>query len=328
MNRTVRLLAPFLCVFFCAGICAAETSTPRRVTLLPLWLHQAQFAGYYTALDKGIYARHNIDATIVTGGPQRPPEQYLREGKADFAVLWLDQAIEARTSGLALVNVAQIVQRSGLMLVAKKSSGIEAISDLDGKKVGIWDGGLSIQPKAFFNWCNVSVKEVSQSGSVNLFLRDGVQATSAMWYNEYHTILNSGLNPDELTTFFFHEYGFNFPEDGIYCLESTYRKDPELCADFARASIEGWEYAFSHPEEALEAVLKRMEADHLPANRVHQQWMLARMKDLIWPERPEDIGLLDPSDFERVAYVLKENGLIREAPSYESFAPPMRKYEK
>ena len=33
------------------------------------------------------------------------------------------------------------------------------------------------------------------------------------------TLLNAGLNPDELTSFFFHEHGLNFPEDGIYALE-------------------------------------------------------------------------------------------------------------
>jgi len=60
---------------------------------------------------------------------------------------------------------------------------------------------------------------------VNLFLRDGVDVVSAMWYNEYHTIINSGLNPDELTTFFFHEHGLNFPEDGIYTLEETFKRD-------------------------------------------------------------------------------------------------------
>jgi NitT/TauT family transport system substrate-binding protein len=64
---------------------------------------------------------------------------------------------------------------------------------------------------------DLTVQVVPQSFSVNLFLRDGVDVASAMWYNEYHTILNCGIDPDELTTFFFHEHGLNFPENGIYC---------------------------------------------------------------------------------------------------------------
>ena len=57
---------------------------------------------------------------------------------------------------------------------------------------------------------------------------------AAMWYNQYHTILNSGLNADDLTLFFFSKLGLNFPEDGIYCMEETLRKDPELSEAFVR----------------------------------------------------------------------------------------------
>ncbi len=64
-----------------------------------------------------------------------------------------------------------------------------------------------------------------QATSGELFLRIGVDAACAMWYNEYHTILNFGVNPEDLTPFFFHEHGLNFPEDGIYVMEKTLQRD-------------------------------------------------------------------------------------------------------
>jgi NitT/TauT family transport system substrate-binding protein len=111
---------------------------------------------------------------------------------------------------------------------------------MNGKKVGLWGPIFQIQPKAFIKKYNLNVKIIRQSFSVNLFLRDGVDVASAMWYNEYHTILNSGLNPDELTTFLFHQHGLNFPEDGIYTMKDTFQRDPDLCKAFVKASIEGW----------------------------------------------------------------------------------------
>ena len=107
---------------------------------------------------------------------------------------------------------------------------------------------------------------------------------SAMWYNEYHTIFNSGINADDLTLFFFSQFGLNFPEDGIYCTEETFRKDPEMCAAFVRASIKGWLYAFDNQEEAMDIVMKHAKSAHTGTNRAHQRWMLARMKDLIIPD--------------------------------------------
>ena len=292
----------------------------KKISFVPQWVPQAQFAGYYLAHERGIYKKHGIDLTIIPGGPDNPSLDLLKNGKADFATLWLSTGIQMRAKGVKLINIAQMMQRSALMLIAKKSSGIKTPRDMNGKKVGLWGPIFQIQPKAFFKRYNLKVKEIRQSYSVNLFLRDGVDVTSAMWYNEYHTILNSGLNPDELTAFFFHEHGLNFPEDGIYTLEETFQKDPDLCKAFVNASIEGWRYAFAHPEEALGIVMKNLKKEHIPATLVHQKWMLARMKDLMVPQDAGcPTGRLLAEDYNRVAEGLLDNVLIKEVPDFTSF---------
>jgi NitT/TauT family transport system substrate-binding protein len=282
---------------------------------------QAQFAGYYTALRKGIYRKHGIDLTILTGGASMPPSEYLATGRAQFVTSWLSSALLMRSKGLRLVNIGQLVQRSSLMLIAKKSTGIVRPSDMEGKKVGLWAGDFEIQPKALFRKHGLRVNAVRQSFSVNLFLRGGVDVASAMWYNEYHTIINGGINPDELNTFFFSEMGLNFPEDGIYVLEDTFRRDPELAHAFVRASLEGWNYAFAHPEEAVDIVLQYAAEAKIPANRAHQRWMLGRMSELILPpgEGTSSMGVLKERDYAFVSGELKAGGFIKDAPAFRDF---------
>jgi len=143
---------------------------------------------------------------------------------------------------------------------------------------------------------------------------------SAMWFNEYHQLLLSGINQDELTTFFFSDFGLNFPEDGIYCLEETYQRDPEFCVRFVNASLKGWLYAFDHEEEALDIVLKYADAAHTGTNRAHQRWMLDRMRDLIIPGGNRQIlGKLRPEDFSSVAKVLHGLDIIQTTPSFSDF---------
>jgi NitT/TauT family transport system substrate-binding protein len=292
----------------------------KRASFIPLWVPQAQFAGYYVAYEKGFYKKRGIDLTIIPGGPDRPSSQFLTKGKADFAILWLTTGMRLRASGQGIVNIGQMIQRSALMLVAKKSSHIVKTEDLNGKKVGLWGEDFQIQPRSFIRRYSLDVKIIPQSFSVNLFLRGGVDVASAMWYNEYHTIINSGLDPDELTTFWFHEHGLNFPEDGIYTLESTLKRDPALACAFVKSSIEGWLYAFSNPDEALDIMLKHISNARIPANRTHQKWMLSRMKDLISPPGQHTrIGVLEPRDYERVDYELKESDLVKRSPSYNEF---------
>lgn len=313
----------FSILFFAAlFICRAHGETPlKKISFIPLWSPQAQFAGYYVAYEEGIYKKHGIDLQIIQGGPFKPSTELLEKEEADVATIWLSTAIQKRSHGVKLVNIAQMIQRSSLMLIAKKARGFVKPQDLEGKKVGLWGDDFRIQPTAFFKKYNLNVKIVPQSYSVNLFLRDGVDAASAMWYNEYHTILNAGINSSELTTFFYADHGLNFPEDGIYMLEKTLKSDPELACAFVRASIEGWIYAFDHPERALDIVHKYMTAASVPANRVHQRWMLERIKDVMMPKGKNGtaLGVLKKEDYERVGEELKKSGLIDAVPDISEF---------
>lgn len=319
LSRGALLVVALLTLALCLPLPAAEPAT-KRATLLPLWSPQAQFAGYYTALERGIYRRHGIDLTIITGGPHRSPTTYLANGKADFTILWLTTAMQERASGVRLVNISQIVQNSSMMLVAKKSSGIRTPADMNGKKVGLWGGPFAIPPRVFFNRHHLNVRTVPQSYTVNLFLRGGIDVASAMWYNEYHTIINAGIDPAELNLFFLRDQGLNLPEDGLYTLEKTVKSDPVLVERFVRATREGWEYAFRHPEEALDIIIRQMRLARIPANRAHQKWMLERMRDLIAPGGSHGVnGVLKRSDYRTTGQVLLKEGILRAIPDYDSF---------
>lgn len=312
---------------FSLGALYAEEAL-KNVTFIPQWSPQAQFAGYYVAFEKGMYQKYRIDLTIKAGGPYSVPVDLLEKGEVDFGTIWLSTAIQKRSQGVRLINISQIVQRSALMLVAKKGRGITKPEDINGRTIGLWRDEFRLQPMAFLKKFGLHARIIPQSYSVNLFLRDGVDVASAMWYNEYHTIISAGINPDELTSFFFHEYGLNFPEDGVYTLEQNFKKDPAVACNFAKASIEGWQYAFKHPDEALDIVLKYMAIANVPANRVHQRWMLNRMKDLILPEDDKNIaiGALARQDYLRVAGELRRNGLINQVPEFNDFYKECAKY--
>lgn len=298
----------------------ATESRLKKVSLLPQWLPQAQFAGYMVALEKGFYKEAGLDLTLIEGGPDKPPFVGLWAGEATFCTGWLSNAIEKKASGMPMFNLGQIIQRSALVLVARKAAGVTVPKDLAGRKVGLWAGQFYLQPFVFFSKYDLGVTVVPNYSSVGLFLKGGVDACAAMWYNEYHTLLNSGFNPDELTLFFFSDLGLNFPEDGLYCLEDTYNADPQMCAAFVEASLKGWLYAFAHKDEALEIVMKRAEAAHTGTNMAHQRWMLDRMQDIIFPKgRKTELGKLDPKDYAGVAEVLEDFHYIDHIPPFADF---------
>ena len=96
------------------------------VTLQLKWVTQAQFAGYYVALENGYYADEDLNVTIKAGGPDVAPVQVLMGGGADVMIDWMPSALAAREQGAPVVNIAQPFKSSGMMLTCRKDSGRSA----------------------------------------------------------------------------------------------------------------------------------------------------------------------------------------------------------
>jgi NitT/TauT family transport system substrate-binding protein len=301
---------------------APASDSLSKATFSPFKAANAQFAGYYMAVEKGMYKRYGIDLKIIPHQPFVATEGLMEDGKTDFSVLRLVNAIELKDYGIDLVNIAQLSDRSSLMLITKKSSGIDALEKMNGKKVGIWRG-FDMQPNALFNKYNLDVNIIPIGSTNTLFLMDGVDIIIANWYDEYHSMIYNGLDSTDLNTFVFADYGFNFVEDGIYCSAEKLKNDPELCANFVQATLEGWIYAFDHREETIDAVVKYAKDSKLSVNRIHQKWMLDRYEDM-YVSKIKGFNInLSRNDYESVGNILKESGKIKQVPSFDDFFQPV-----
>lgn len=314
------LLALLLCVLV-ASEQRAQSTEPRtgKVSLIPLWIPQAQFAGYMMAREKGLYKAAGMDLEILRGGPDKSPIEYLETGRATFGVEWLPKCIKARAEGSEIVNIGQIIKDSAYLIVCKKTMATLTPKSLNNRKLAHWVGIIDLQPRVFFRKFDISMQIVPNYTSVNLLLTSAVDAISAMRYNEYHLILNSGYDPDDLVVYDLKDYGVNIPEDGLYCSEKTFDKYPGLCKRFVTASLRGWQYAFSNKEETLAVVMREARKAHTGANLAHQRWMLNSMEKLIRSENGEINEKLDKKTYKYVSGVLTELGFIENAPDFREF---------
>ena len=88
------------------------------------WFIQAQFAGYFAAIDQGYYEERCLNVEILEGGVDIVPQQVLADGQADFAIAWVPKALQTREQGADITNIAQIFQRSGTLQVSFEDAGI------------------------------------------------------------------------------------------------------------------------------------------------------------------------------------------------------------
>lgn len=124
---------------------AAATATTLTVCLD--WTPNTNHAGFFIALQEGLYAEKNLDVTLKSpdADPQETltPARQVALGKANFAVTPSESAISFATTDHdvpQLVAVAALVQGSQSAICTLKSSGIDRPSKLAGKRYASYNG--------------------------------------------------------------------------------------------------------------------------------------------------------------------------------------------
>ncbi len=302
------LIAGCTLAFSALSALSAQAADP--LTLQLKWVTQAQFGGYYVALNKGFYEEEGLDLTIKPGGPDIAPPQVIAGGGADVIVEWMPAALASREKGLPLVNIGQIFNKSGMMLTCLKSSGIEQPMDVKGKTLGVWFFGNEYP---FLGWMAKlgiptdgspeGVKVLKQGFNVDPIFQGQADCVSTMNYNEYGQVLDGGLTPAELTVFSYEDQGVAMLEDGLYTTEDRLA-DPAMAdklARFLKASAKGWQWAAEHPQETAEIVL---EYDDTGAQTEEHQVRMAQEVAKLVQGNPKGIGYLDPAAYERTVNIL------------------------
>lgn len=291
---------------------AVGAQAAEKVTLQLKWVPQAQFAGYYVAQAKGYYKDAGLDVTIKPGGPDISPVQVIAGKSADVVVNWMPDALAAREAGVPLVNIAQVFDKSGLMLTCKKASGVSSPKDLKGKTLGVWYGGNEYP---FLNWMNKlgykpgkDITVLKQGFNVDPLLQNQAACISTMIYNEYWQVVDAGVKESDLVTFFYQDQGVASLEDGLYVLESNLRDKAFVArmAKFLKASFKGWNEAVKNPEEAARIVVAQDASGS--ATVAVQKRQMENVAKLISNASTPRIGYLDPAAYERTVKVLMSGG--------------------
>lgn len=297
-----------------AGALALGTSVAHAaddVSLQLKWVTQAQFAGYYVALDKGFYSDEDLNVTIKPGGPDIAPAQVIAGGGADVVLDWMPSALASREKGLDLVNIAQPFKTSGMMLTCRKDAGISTSADFAGKTLGVWFFGNEYP---FLSWMSKlglktdgsegGVTVLKQGFNVDPILQGQAACVSTMTYNEYWQIIDAGLTADDLVVFKYEDQGVATLEDGMYVLGKNL-KDPafkDKMVRFVRASMKGWKWAEANPDAAAMIVLDNDASG--AQTEAHQKRMMGEIAKLTSGSN----GALDPADFQRTVDSLMSGG--------------------
>ncbi|MFM8649968.1 MAG: ABC transporter substrate-binding protein [Actinomycetota bacterium] len=311
---------------------ACESTTPVKLQLQ--WFTQAQFAGYYAAIEEGYYAAQCLDVSIVEGGVDIVPQQQLADGAVDFALSWVPKALASREAGANIVNIAQIFQRSGTLQVSFKDKNITSPADFAGKKIGNWGYGNEFEIFAALTQAGIDpatgVELVQQQFDMVALLSGDIDAAEAMTYNQYAQVLedvnpDTGAlyTPDDFNVVSYEDEGVGMLQDAIWASgdrlanEEGYR---DTAVKFVAASIQGWAFCRDNAQACADIVVSK--GSKLGAS--HQLWHMNEVHKFMWPAAG-GAGVIDSASWDRTAKLAREtvnlegSTVLTAAPDAESY---------
>jgi diguanylate cyclase (GGDEF)-like protein len=111
-------------------------------------------------------------------------------------------------------------------------------------------------------------------------------------------------------------YGMDFYSDVLFTSSALNKEQPKLVADFRAATLKGWDYALTHPDEVIDLILARYNTQH--KSRAHLVFEAKTLSELISPELIE-IGYSNPWRWQRIADVYTQIGMMKATRDLDGF---------
>lgn len=255
-------LIKFLFLFFIFTT-SLYSENLKKITIQLSWFDQFQFAGYYMAKEKGFYKELGLDVEIkpFEFGIDIPKE--VSDGKIDFAV-GRETLILERTKNRNIVALYALFQATPLILMTTKESGINTINDFSNKKIMTTiDDSSEVSLKAMIISNKVKVEDLNflkHTHNINDLLNKNTDVISAYISKAPFQLNQKSV---EYNIFDPKKFGFDMYSDMLYTSENLINRDLNAVLLFKKASLKGWEYAYSNIQESADLIYKKYNSEKL-----------------------------------------------------------------
>ena len=223
----------------------ARAATP--LTMQAAWINDAEFAGYFLAMDQGYYAAEGLDLTYLPGGPDVIPEGTIVAGRADLALTTPDTTIKAIVEqGAKFKIIGAQYQKNPIGIVSLAKNPITSPADMVGKTIAVPPvNTISVEALLAMNGIDrASVNIVPYAYDPTPLIKGEIDASLDFTTNVPHTIKTLG---EEAVSFLLYDFGYTIYNDTVVVTEETLAtKRTELVA-WLRASRKGWDENFVDP---------------------------------------------------------------------------------
>jgi NitT/TauT family transport system substrate-binding protein len=295
----------------------------------------ASAAPFVLAQNGGLFSAEGLAVTTYIASGSQDAIARVAAGSSDFALVDINALIRFRDRATAppVKAVFVLFNKSPYAIIARKSRGINALSDIEGKTLGVAEGDLSIQlwpAVAKQNGIKIaSVKQSKISAAVRepMLSAGQVDAVTGFSYLSAVNLKDRGVPADDLVVLRFADYGCEAYGFAVIVNPALAMAKPEAVKGFLRAVIAGAHLTIKDPARAVDQVVSRMDggSHDLELERLR---VLIRDNILTGEVKRNGLGGIDPIRFDRSIDQISEDFKFQKRPSVadifdDSFLPPL-----
>ena len=280
----------------------------KEISLALPWKNQFQFAGYYMAMNKGYYKKNGLHLTLKEFEPNRDNVQSVLSLESDFGIRHSILILDTINKNYKVKFLAAINQSSPLVLISRKIGSNQKLLDIKNKTISMSsedNGNAAITAMLSSDGLTIDDYKVAQvSFNLDSFINGTIDYRTVYRSNEPYQLKEKGIG---FKLYDPKDYGYDFYSDILFTSQTLIDKDPKTVQNFYKASIKGWEYAYSHIDETIDIILKYYNAQ----NRTKEALLFEAnsLKKLALVPKI-DLGDINPIRLEKIANTYRVLGLI------------------
>ncbi len=291
-------------------------------------------APFVVASARGLFGAEGLAVTINIANGSPEAIAHVAAGTSDLALVDINELIRFRDGPGAppIKAVFVLFNQSPYAIIARKSRGIHALSDIEGKTVGVAESDLSIRlwpalaRQNGIKLANVKLNKISAAVREPILSAGQVDAVAGFSYLSAVNLRDRGVPADDLAVFRYADYGCEAYGFAVIVNPAFATARPEAVRGFLRAVIAGTHLAIKEPGPAADEVVSRIDGGS-------RELELERLRTVISDNiltgevKRNGIGGIDPARLDRSIDQIAEDFKFRKRPSAsdifdDTFLPP------
>ncbi len=263
-------------------------------------------APFLVGLDQGYYRDEGLAVAIDTAASSRDAIARVASGRYDMGFGDINALIKFRDQnpGVPVRAVFMVYNRPAFSIVTRKSRGVTAPKDLEGKKLG-----APAADSAFAQWkifvqatgidaSKVAIEDVGPPIREPMLAAGQLDAITGASFYSYVNLKDRGVPVDDVVVLMMADYGVELYGHAIIVNPDFAAAYPEAVKGFLRAFLKSLKSTAKDPAAAVDSVLRRNDTARKDVEL--ERLTMALRDNILTPEaRADGLGAVDGARLDR-----------------------------